>query len=245
MKYILENSGFTVEAEYSEGNVRDIFIPLLRRLTELQRRKGGRVLALLAAPPAAGKSTLAALLQRLSRTEPDLCPLTAVGMDGFHRRQEYLLSHTVERNGEAVPMARIKGAPATYDLPLLRETVARVAAGERWGWPRYDRTLHDPVPNALEVEGDLVLIEGNYLLLDEDGWRDLRRCADYTIGITAEPESLRQRLIDRHVAGGKSPEEAAAKVDYSDMPNIRMCLERSMPADLQLRLLADGSFERL
>ena len=77
MKYTLENSGFTVQAEYSEADVKGIFLPLLRRLTELQRRKGGRVLVLLAAPPAAGKSTLAALLQLLSHT-PGLCPLTAI-----------------------------------------------------------------------------------------------------------------------------------------------------------------------
>ena len=243
MKTTIENSGFAVEATFSDANVRDIFLPLLRRLADLRARKGGRVLALLAAPPAAGKSTLAGFLQQLSRSAPDLCPLTAIGMDGFHLRQAYLESHTVRRNGADIPMARIKGAPVTYDLDLLRATLARVAAGERCGWPRYDRTLHDPVPDALRVEGEIVLLEGNYLLLDEDGWRDLRALADYAVGITAEPEILRERLIARHLAGGKSPEESVRKADESDMVNVRLCLERSLPADLRLRLREDGEFE--
>ena len=213
MRYTLENSGFAVEASFSEANVREIFLPWLERLTELRRRKGGRVLALLAAPPATGKSTLAAFLRHLSEITPGLCPLTAIGMDGFHHRQEYLLSHTVTRDGEAVPMARIKGAPITFDLESLRAAVARVATGEELGWPRYDRNIHEPVPDALRVSGDLVLLEGNYLLLDEDGWRDLRDFADHTTFIEADPALLRGRVIDRHIAGGMTPEEAARKAD--------------------------------
>ena len=242
MKYTLENSGFTVEADYSEDDIRGIFLPLLRHLTAMQHKKQGRVVALLAAPPAAGKSTLAALLQRLSREGPDLCPVTALGMDGFHRRQDYLLSHEVVRYGQAIPMARIKGAPVTFDLDRLGKALARVAAGEDCGWPKYDRNLHDPVPDALRVTGDVVLVEGNYLMLDEPGWRDLRQYADYTIGVVAEPDCLRERLIARHIAGGKTPEEAARKADESDMVNVRTCLERSLPANLRLRLRKDGSF---
>ncbi len=241
MKLTLENSGMTVEAAYSEAEVNGVFLPLLRRLTELQRAKQGRVLALLAAPPASGKSTLAAFLQQLSVAVPGLCPLTAVGMDGFHRPQAYLLSHTVERDGRILPMASVKGAPVTFDLPRLREALARVAAGERCGWPRYDRTLHEPVPDAVRVEGNLVLAEGNYLLLDEEGWRELREMADYTVGISAPPGILRRRLLARHIAGGMTPEEAEAKVERSDMANIRLCLRRTLPADLQLELRGDGS----
>lgn len=243
MKCIIENSGMTLEADYTEENIRDIFLPLLRRLTDMQRRKGGRVLALLAAPPATGKSTLAAFLRALSTSTPGVSPLTAIALDGFHRRQAYLLSHTVERNGEVIPMARIKGAPVTFDLERLHSGLSRVAAGEKCAWPGYDRRIHDPVPDALRVEGDIVLLEGNYLLLDEDGWRELRRLADYTIGIEAEPRLLRERLIARHIAGGMSPEAAAHKADDSDMANVRLCLERSLPADLRLRLTEDGSFD--
>ena len=87
-------NGIDVAARYSERAVKEIFLPLLKKLKDLQRKKGKRVLAMLAAPPGAGKSTLLSFLERLAREE-GLDGIQAIGMDGFHRRQEYLLSHEV------------------------------------------------------------------------------------------------------------------------------------------------------
>ena len=242
MRRELENSGRVVTATFTDANVRDIFLPLLARLTALRRQKGRRVVMLLAAPPGAGKSTLAAMLEALSRETPGLEPLTALGMDGFHRPNAWLNDHFAERNGEAVRLIDIKGAPETFDLEALTRTLARVAAGEDCPWPRYDRALHEPVAGA-PVAGEIALVEGNYLLLDAPGWRELRGYADYSAFIEADPIFLRRRLVARHVAGGRSPAEAAAFVDASDMANARLCLERSGPADLRLRLMDDGGFE--
>lgn len=242
MNFTFENCAMTTQAHYTDENVNELFLPLLRRWTHMQREKGRRILVLLAAPPAAGKSTLTAFLRHLSRITPGLTEVTAVGMDGFHRRQSYLLSHTVERDGETIPMVRIKGAPITFDLPLLREHIRRAAAGEVLGWPEYDRKLHDPRDNALTVDGDIVLVEGNYLLLDQEGWRELRRYADFTVRISAGEGMLRRRLIQRHLDTGKSMEATLAMVDGSDLPNIRLCLANTGPADLCLRLKEDGSY---
>lgn len=242
MDFTFENCSVPTNAHFSDQNVQDIFLPLLRQWTALQREKGRRILVLLAAPPAAGKSTLTAFLRHLSCTTPGLSEVTAVGMDGFHRRQAYLISHTVERDGKTIPMVRIKGAPVTFDVPLLLEHIQRVAAGEVLGWPEYDRMLHDPRDNATLVNGDIVLVEGNYLLLDSDGWRELRQYADYTVKISADETMLRPRLIQRHLDTGKSVEAALAMVDGSDLPNARLCLAHTGTADLCLELKADGSY---
>ena len=233
--HILIN-GIEVAARYSDRAVNEIFVPLLEKLTAMQRTAGRRILVLLAAPPGAGKSTLASFLERLSRERAGLCPVQAVGMDGFHRRQEYLLSHTAEREGKTIRMVEIKGAPVTFDLEKLLSALRRVAAGEVCGWPVYDRLLHNPVEDALTVDGEIVLLEGNYLLLDEEGWRDLAAYADYTVSVSAGEELLRNRLIDRKLHTGVAEDAAVRFVDYSDMPNVRLCLARSAPADLQLRL---------
>ena len=159
----IENAGRTIEAEFSDEDARNIFLPLLRRFTHMRRAKGRRLLVMLAGPPASGKSTLAALLKALAEDTDGVIAPTVLGMDGFHWPQAYLRAHAVMRNGDLIPMTRVKGSPVSYDLQGLRQAVARVAAGEICLWPAYDRRIHDPVPDAIRVDGEIVLLEGTYL----------------------------------------------------------------------------------
>ena len=235
-------NGIDVAATYSDTAVNVVFLPILKKLADRQESEGKRILVMLAAPPGAGKSTLLSFLDRLAREQEGLSPIQTIGMDGFHRRQEYLLSHSVLRDGKEVRMVDIKGAPVTFDLEQLTERVKKVAAGEKCGWPVYDRLLHNPMDNAVKVDGDIVLLEGNYLLLDEDGWRDLRDYADYTISVSAEEGLLRDRLIDRRIKTGVEREAAIRFVDFSDMPNVRTCLAKTGPADLELTVDRDGDY---
>ena len=232
MEYCVNINGIEVQAYYSEKNIEDIFLPLLEKLTDMQEEKKRRILVFLAAPPGVGKSTLASFLQKMSEENDKLTDIQAIGMDGFHRRQEYLVSHTTFRDGKEVRMVDIKGAPITFDLDLFKERIKRVIREKSVAWPSYDRHLHNPVDNAILVERDIVLLEGNYLLLNEDGWRDLKKLADYTIFIGADEAMLRQRLIDRKVKSGNDRETAEKFVDYSDMANVRLCLNNSIGADL-------------
>lgn len=240
MNFKANINGMDIEAIYTDEAINTVFIPLLKSLSDLQREKGRRILVMLAAPPGAGKSTLLSFLQYLSDTYSSngpLTPITTIGMDGFHRYQDYLLSHTIMRDGSEIQMVEVKGAPETFDLERLTERIKRVAAGENCGWPVYNRMTHNPTEDAISVIGDIVLLEGNYLLLDVEGWRELRKYADYTIKITAEEEFLRNRLIDRKSksgSAGKNLEEAIKFVDFSDMANVRTCLTLSGKADLVL-----------
>ena len=118
-------------------------------------------------------------------------------------------------------------------------------AGENCGWPIYDRTLHNPVDNVITISAPIILLEGNYLLLDEPGWRDLTSYADYTISLTADETHLRNRLIERKAASGNSIEKATAFVDYSDMVNVRTCLQETRNADLYLEVMGDDSLRKI
>lgn len=236
MEYRVNINGIDVDAKYSDKEVNEVFIPLLKKLAGLQMKKGERLLVMLAAPPGAGKSTLVSFLEYLSaQVLPDK-KVQAIGMDGFHRRQEYLLSHTAVVDGREISMVEIKGAPVTFDLERFFGKIEEMMSQPSCGWPVYDRRLHNPVEDAVTVDGDIVLLEGNYLLLDEEGWRDLAHLADFTIAIKADPEVLRERLIERKTACGRTREESEKFVDFSDMANVRLCLEKSVPANLTLDL---------
>ena len=95
----------------------------------------------------------------------------------------------------------------------------------------------------ITVDGDIVLLEGNYLLLDEPGWRELRTYAGYTVLIRADEELLRRRLTDRKAMGMASYDEAEKFVEFSDMRNVRTCLGKSCDAELILRITGDGENE--
>lgn len=233
-------NGLPVCAAYSDESVKEIFLPLLEGLGNMQKKAGRRILVMLAAPPAAGKSTMVSFLYELAG-ELGL-DLTAIGMDGFHRYQDYLLSHTVELDGEAVPMVQVKGSPISFDLAKLTERIQRLLGEEECPWPHYDRKLHDPVEGAVNVSGDIVLLEGNYLLLDEPGWRELKSLADYTVFVSADEADVKERLVSRKAASGLPREEAERFVERSDLRNVRLCLQKRLPADLDLRMLSNGEY---
>ena len=239
-RYRVNINGIEVNARYTDENVRDIFIPLLEKIAEIQREKSGRVLVFLAAPPGAGKSTLSSFLQDLSLRKGIIKDIQIIGMDGFHKRHDYLKTHTISRDGKEISMVDVKGAPETFDLEKLTERVRLVKAGEKCGWPVYDRLLHDAVDNVIAVESDVVILEGNYLLLKDAGWRELSEMADLTVFVKAEEQLLKKRLVERRIASGHDEEGSLQFVEYSDMYNARTVLNNSKPADIELAVLHDG-----
>ena len=185
MKFQASINGIKGTVQYRDEDVQKIFLPLLEKWKAMQERKGRRILVFLAAPPGTGKSTLLAFLRQLScgeimpgtpsSEEQDRTPITTIGIDGFHHYQSFLDTHTTVRDGQEILMARVKGAPETFDRALLEERIRKVAAGEDCSWPDYDRTIENPREDVFKIDASskIVVLEGNYLLLDQPGWRDL------------------------------------------------------------------------
>ena len=231
MHFSYQVNGLTVDAEFDDRDRDRIWLPLLRRLTELRRERGRRIAAFLAAPPAAGKSTLCRYLEELSRSDPALIPVQVAGIDGFHYPQEYLDSHG---------LAPIKGAPETYDVAKVKRLLARLdEPGQRW--PIYDRRIHNPIDDAMEITEEIVIVEGNWLLLDEAPWNELT--CDYSVFLRAGDRSQLERIVRRKVQGGYPEAEVRVFVENNDWPNIRRCMEHSRPADLNLAHAPDGTWE--
>ena len=227
--YDFEINGLPVRAEYPESAVKEILLPLIARLQTLRREKKRRVRVLLAGPPAAGKSTLCRFLETL-------CPdIQALSLDGFHYPNAYLESHTL--NG--VPLRKIKGAPETYDVAALQNALTHILDdGARW--PAYDRRLHDPVPDAIPVTGEILLIEGNWLLLDAPPWNALPH--DFTVFLRMDSPEQVERVVRRKIAGGFAEADARAFAERNDRANIAFCLERSRRADFNIEITDDGNW---
>ena len=241
--YDMVINGLPQRVKYNEDTVNSLFIPLLQKLTDIQQREQRRVMAFLAAPPATGKSTLLQFLEQLSQKQAGTQAVQALGMDGFHYPNAYLESHTIERDGKTITLRSIKGAPETFDVAGLRAKIQEARQGKSL-WPVYDRKLHNPIPDALEVNSNILLVEGNWLLLNEPQWRDLRELADYTLSIQATPELLQERLIQRKIQGGLPKADAVKKKKKSDRLNIERILNHTFPADEQWQMVEDGDFIR-
>ena len=242
--YEMTVNGLPQRIRYNEATVEGLFLPLLHRLTELQKCEQRRILAFLAAPPATGKSTLLQFLERLTQEQDDLTRIQTFGMDGFHHPNRYLESHTILRDSVEMPLKSIKGAPETFDVPALAAKL-RAAKNGRTLFPVYDRRIHDVVPDALTVDAEILLVEGNWLLLDEEPWRALRALADYRIRIDAPSALLKDRLIARKVQGGLSEAEASAFYETSDRRNVERFLAHIGTADEIWRMEEDGDFVRV
>lgn len=241
--YEMTITGLTQQVRYNEDTVKNLFLPFLRELSALQGIVERRIVVFLAAPPATGKSTLAQFLEHLSKEDPMLTNIRAVGMDGFHYPNDYLESHYTLIDGESVPMKSIKGAPETFDVDGLQAKLRAVRRAET-KWPVYDRRIHDVRPNVETVDADIILVEGNWLLLKDSRWTDIRILADYSVFIEASPELLKARLIERKIQGGLSPEEAAAFYEASDRRNVERTLKDSGAADEVWIMQEDGDFEK-
>jgi len=232
-------NGLEIAAEFRTRDRDGILLPLLEHLSALQRAKGCRICAFLAAPPAAGKSTLCLYLEKLSRERPGLTPVQSVGIDGFHYSNSYLRSHSIERDGESIPLSSIKGGPESYDVAALSALLEDLRGDRRW--PVYDRRIHDPVPEALALTEQIILLEGNWLLLDEPPWNSLR--CDYSIFWAADSPEQLERVVRRKVMGGFDEAEARAFVLQNDLPNIRRCMAHSRRGDLNIGYDNEGFME--
>ena len=243
-EYLFKVNGFEMTAIYNEDTIQKVFLPLLKQLQRLQKEKKERIIVFMAAPPAVGKTTLCEFLEYLSKQDQELTDIQALGLDGFHYHSDYINSHDAIVLGEKVPMKQVKGCPETYDTEKLRQKLEKIKT-EDILWPIYDRNLHDVVEDQIKVTKDIILIEGNWLLLKQEPWKSMQQYADYKILILAEEDMLKERLISRKEKGGLTRAEAEEWYKNSDSKNVIRVLKDSLKGDLLLKVEEDNDYIKM
>ena len=184
------------------SEVASIAATIFKRLGERKR-----ILVAIAGAPAAGKSTMSETLARLLPAGSAV----VVPMDGFHFDDLIL---------EARGQRQRKGAPETFDFAGFKVLLTRIRANEPdIAIPVFDRSIELSRAGAEIISGDVkfVLVEGNYLLLDEEPWSQLAPLFDFTIYVDVPRDELERRLLQRWDDHGKTPEADHSFVSVDDL----------------------------
>ncbi|MDQ0994871.1 pantothenate kinase [Phyllobacterium ifriqiyense] len=217
-------AGLTLLDDRQEAvTAQDLVSAILARAADTKR-----LVVAIAGPPGAGKSTVSATLcAAINARDPDAA--VVVPMDGFHLDNAIL---------DARDMRKRKGSPPTFDCAGFEVMLRRLReGGEDIVIPLFDRKLDLARAGADIVKADqrILLVEGNYLLLDQAPWNRLEPLFDMTVFLQVDRLELENRLVQRWLGFGYNVGSAQARALSNDMPNADLVLEHSRPADFILK----------
>ena len=199
----------------------------LERAISLTHVIDTRVIIGIVGKPGTGKSTLSNfLLKNLPKESTALVP-----MDGYHLSNDQLkLLGRMER----------KGAPDTFDSHGYAELLQRIKANlkEEIYFPIFHREIEESIAaeGVIHPHTCLVLTEGNYLLLENDGWAKVKSTLTESWYVDIDNDKRMSRLVARHIKYGKDPSAAHAWANGTDAHNAELIETTRAKADVIINL---------
>ena len=191
----------------------------------LERENSTRIIVGIAGPPGVGKSTFCDRLDDiLNKVQPGISAVFP--MDGYHFDDVFLK----EKGWHAH-----KGAPHTFDVGGFIHTLGRLKTNDEnfVAVPVFDRALEISRAGARLIPKDvkILLVEGNYLLLDKPPWKAAIEKFDISIILKADVNEIERRLSARWAGLNLSPREITHRLEENDLPNVRTVMQQSVAAD--------------
>ena len=163
--------------------------------------------------PGGGKSTLSKFLLK----GMDSTLVSVVPMDGFHLSNKVL---------KELGRSDRKGAQDTFDVNGFKTLIERIKLDnvDPIYYPIFDRSIEESIAaqGVVYPSTRVVIVEGNYLMHDGDGWQEISPLLDQSWYAFLEEDIRISRLISRHIAFGKDPESAKAWAKGSDQVNAEL-----------------------
>ncbi|KAH3687818.1 hypothetical protein WICPIJ_001193 [Wickerhamomyces pijperi] len=213
-------------------------IELTERAIKLLRDKPSnqRVLIGLAGSPGSGKSTMSSnVTDRINKKFGEEISIV-LDQDGYHYTREEL-----SKFPDPELAFKRRGAPFTFNpkgfLDLIHELQKPITTESKDILaPSFNHKKKDPEPNSRRItpQHRIIIIEGNYVLLRDEYWKEISKIVDEKWKIKVDPINARRRIIKRHLEAGisASEEEAIERCDNNDMVNAVYISENSVEPDL-------------
>ncbi|GJN78357.1 Aim12p-like protein [Purpureocillium lilacinum] len=224
---------------------------------------GQRLLIGIAGIPGSGKTTLAQIISSRinarassssssassssssSSSVAPLPPATYVPMDGFHLTRATLSSMPDPTHAHAR-----RGAAFTFDAPKFLALVQRLRASPPPASPilapSFDHAVKDPRDDDIPVLAShrVVVLEGNYLALDEPVWRDAAALLDELWFVDVDFQVARRRLRQRHVRAGiaRDLDEGDRRATENDLVNGEQIVSHRLKVDEEVESKEDGAW---
>lgn len=196
-------------------------------LVEVLAERGSSIrhVTAVAGPPGSGKSYVADMLaEELNARDPGSAAVFP--MDGYHYDDALL-----EEQG----WRPRKGAPHTFDVGGFAVMLERLRANaeDRIAVPVFDRSIEIARNAARFIPSDVrhLIVEGNYLLLDEAPWNQLS--FDTTVFLDVPMTELERRLLERWTS--LEGDALVAKLEENDLPNARLVVGASRTPDFVVK----------
>ena len=177
--------------------------------------------------PCSGKSTISKQLIKILNKDSNIASL--LSMDGFHYDNKILKNKN---------MLDKKGSYKSFDvigflscIKVLKQAKYNISV------PIFDRKKDITIANTKIIKKNtkIVLIEGNYLLLNKKYWQKISSFLDISIFLDVDMKTLKQRAINRWIYYGLKQKEAKKRVINNDMKNTKIMRKYSKKANFILK----------